>query len=29
MQYALDLNDKPFKAIRAGTKKIEGRTPAS
>jgi len=25
-KYILDLNDKPFKAIKAGTKKIEGRT---
>lgn len=25
--YNLDLNDRPFKAIKAGTKKIEGRTP--
>jgi len=29
MKYILDLNDRPFKAIRAGTKKIEGRTPTS
>ena len=27
MEYTLDLNDRPFKAILAGTKKIEGRTP--
>ena len=27
MKYSLDLNDRPFKAIKAGTKKIEGRTP--
>lgn len=26
MKYYLDLNDRPFKAIKAGTKKIEGRT---
>ncbi len=25
--YALELNDRPFKAIQAGTKKVEGRTP--
>ncbi len=25
--YALELNDRPFKAILAGTKKVEGRTP--
>ncbi len=25
--YNLNLNDRPFKAIKAGTKKIEGRTP--
>lgn len=29
MNYILDLNDRPFKAIEAGTKKIEGRTPTS
>ena len=29
MKYILDLNDRPFKAIKAGTKKIEGRTPTS
>ena len=29
MKYVLDLNDRPFRAIRAGTKKIEGRTPTS
>lgn len=27
MEYILDLNDRPFKAILAGTKKVEGRTP--
>ena len=27
MNYNLDLNDRPFKAVKAGTKKIEGRTP--
>jgi ASC-1-like (ASCH) protein len=27
MNYNFDLNDRPFKAIKAGTKKIEGRTP--
>jgi len=27
MNYDLSLNDRPFKAIKAGTKKIEGRTP--
>jgi len=27
MSYNLDLNDRPFKAIKAGTKKVEGRTP--
>ncbi|MCL5090987.1 MAG: hypothetical protein M1514_03195 [Patescibacteria group bacterium] len=26
MKYFLDLNDRPFKAIKAGTKKVEGRT---
>jgi len=26
MNYNLDLNDRPFQAIKAGTKKIEGRT---
>lgn len=25
MKYLLDLNDRPFKAILAGTKKVEGR----
>ena len=25
--YQLSLNDRPFKAIKAGTKKIEGRVP--
>lgn len=29
MKYILDLNDRPFRAIKAGTKKIEGRTPTS
>lgn len=29
MKYILDLNDRPFKAIKAGTKRIEGRTPTS
>ena len=29
MKYILDLNDRPFKAIKAGTKKIEGRTPTN
>lgn len=27
MEYTLDINDRPFKAILAGTKKVEGRTP--
>jgi len=27
MHYTLKLNDRPFQAIKAGTKKIEGRTP--
>lgn len=27
MHYNLNLNDRPFQAIKAGTKKIEGRTP--
>ncbi|MFA6295475.1 MAG: ASCH domain-containing protein [Candidatus Paceibacterota bacterium] len=27
MNYNLSLNDRPFKAIETGTKKIEGRTP--
>lgn len=27
MNYDLELNDRPFQAIKAGTKKIEGRTP--
>lgn len=26
MEYKLDLNDRPFRAIVAGTKKVEGRT---
>lgn len=29
MNYNLDLNDRPFKAIKAGTKKIETRVPTS
>lgn len=29
MIYTLDLNDRPFKAIKAGIKRIEGRTPTS
>lgn len=27
MNYNLNLNDRPFKVIKAGTKKVEGRTP--
>jgi ASC-1-like (ASCH) protein len=27
MNYNLKLNDRPFQAIKSGTKKIEGRTP--
>ncbi len=27
MNYNLDLNDRPFNAIKVGTKKVEGRTP--
>lgn len=27
MKYTLDINDRPFRAILAGTKKVEGRTP--
>ncbi len=27
MNYELKLNDRPFQAIKIGTKKIEGRTP--
>ena len=27
MKYILDINDRPFRAILAGTKKVEGRTP--
>ena len=27
MEYSLDLNPRPFKAIKNGTKKIEGRIP--
>jgi len=29
MNFNLELNDRPYKAIKAGTKKIEGRTPKS
>lgn len=29
MNYTLDINNRPFNAIEAGTKKIEGRTPTS
>jgi ASC-1-like (ASCH) protein len=29
MNYSLELNDRPFKAIKAGTKKIETRVPTS
>lgn len=29
MNYNLDLNERPFKAIKAGTKKVEGRTKTS
>lgn len=29
MNYILNLNDRPFKAIKAGTKKVEGRTMTS
>lgn len=29
MNYDLDLNDRPFKEIKAGTKKIETRVPTS
>ena len=29
MKYILDLNDRPFKAIKAGTKRVEGRTPTT
>lgn len=29
MRYNLDLNDRPFRAIKAGTKKVEGRTLTS
>ena len=29
MTYILDLNDRPFMAIKAGTKKVEGRAPTS
>ncbi|MCX6715571.1 MAG: hypothetical protein NT077_00975 [Candidatus Taylorbacteria bacterium] len=29
MNYNLNLNDRPFKAIKTGTKKIEGRTRTS
>lgn len=27
MEYLLDLNPRPFEAIKAGTKKVEGRSP--
>jgi ASC-1-like (ASCH) protein len=27
MKYTFDTNDRPFQAIKAGTKKVEGRTP--
>ena len=27
MEYTFDTNDRPFRAIKAGTKKVEGRTP--
>lgn len=27
MEYTLEINDRPFRAILAGTKKVEGRTP--
>lgn len=27
MEHTIDINDRPFKAIKAGTKKVEGRTP--
>ncbi|SRR3989344_2659768 len=29
MKYNLNLNNRPFQAIKAGTKKIEGRVPTS
>jgi ASC-1-like (ASCH) protein len=29
MKYSLETNDRPFNAIRAGTKKVEGRVPTS
>ncbi len=29
MNYNIDLNDRPFKAIKAGTKRIETRVPTS
>lgn len=29
MNYTLDLNDRPFNAVKAGTKKVEGRTSTS
>lgn len=29
MNYKLELNDRPFRAIKAGTKKIEARVPTS
>lgn len=27
MKYTLDINDRPFRAILTGTKKVEGRAP--
>lgn len=27
MKYTLEINERPFRAILAGTKKVEGRTP--
>lgn len=27
MKYTLDINNRPFRAIKAGTKRVEGRTP--
>jgi ASC-1-like (ASCH) protein len=29
MTYTFETNDRPFKAIKAGTKTVEGRTPTS
>jgi len=29
MEYTFDTKDRPFKAILAGAKKVEGRTPTS